>query len=352
MRGGTVNIIEAGTGGTDTVIVNGTDAREVGRIDIGPMLLDADASDPDTVGNVFRASTQIRLDDGNSTPATINVSTLVESATVNLKGGVDTLAVRGLNLPLTVDLGDGDDLLLAGSRAFELEGSNEGGTLDFFLARLTVQGGSGRDTLRADDSADTSDNTGTLTATLLTGLDTQGIEYLAFEEFALALGSGNDTLTVTSTVAGPNTITTGAGNDTVRAPHAAAARPRSTPAPATTSCASAALTQTLNGIASTLSITGGGDRDELYLDRLRRHGRQHGPRHGHHGHRARPRRHAHLPRLRGLRAAARLRRRHAVRGLHARGHHARSTSAPAPTAWTWRRSPASRGSRAARARTR
>ena len=133
MRGGTVNIIEAGTGGTDTVVVNGTDAREVGRIDIGPMLLDADASDPDTVGNVFRASTQIRLDDGNSTPATINVSTLVESATVNFKGGVDTLAVRGLNLALTVDLGDGDDLLLAGSRAFELEGSNEGGTLDFFL---------------------------------------------------------------------------------------------------------------------------------------------------------------------------------------------------------------------------
>ena len=47
------------------------------------------------------------------------------------------------------------------------------------------------------------------------------------------------------TLGGATTLDTGAGDDVVRV---------------------GSLTQTLNGIASTLSITGGGDRDELYLD--------------------------------------------------------------------------------------
>ena len=61
-----------------------------------------------------------------------------------------------------------------------------------------MRGGAGNDILRSDDSGDTTNNTGTLTATLLTGLGTQGIDYDAFEAFGLALGSGSDTLTITS----------------------------------------------------------------------------------------------------------------------------------------------------------
>ena len=211
------------------MIINGTDAREVGRIDLGPALFDADASDPDTVTNVFRQSTQIRSTTATRRRRRSTSRACRDHGLVNLKGGNDTLAIRGLNLPLTLDPGDGDDLVLAGSHALEREGSNEGGTLDLFLVAPDAPGRRRARHAARRRQRRHCNNTGTLTATLLTGLDTQDIDYLAFEDFALDLGSGNDTLTVTSTVAGPNTFTTGAGNDTVNAAHARRrdqARPR------------------------------------------------------------------------------------------------------------------------------
>ena len=240
LRGGTVSLVEGSDGvpGTDTLLIHGTNARETGRIALGPALTDVDH--PLTA----IGSTQISVDDGGATPATIIASQFIESTTLLLRGGNDTLAVRSLNLALTVDLGDGDDTVLAGSKAIEQTESNQGGVLDLLGAHLTLIGGTGRDTLRNDDSADTDNNTGMVTSTLLSGLDTQGIDYTGFEVFTLDLGSGNDTLTVNSTVAGPVAITTGAGNDTVNV---------------------GSTTSLLDLIGGTLSITGGTGSDALTL---------------------------------------------------------------------------------------
>lgn len=78
--------------------------------------------------------------------------------------------------------------------------------------------GNGSDTLNIDDSADTSDKTGTLSSSQLTGfgLAAGGISYSTVDTLNVMLGSGNLNVLVTSTAAGTaTTLTTGSGNDTI-----------------------------------------------------------------------------------------------------------------------------------------
>ena len=74
-----------------------------------------------------------------------------------------------------------------------------------------------------DDTGDTTDNTGTLTSTTITGLGMAvGITYGTVEHLVISLGSGNDTFTINSTHGAATdpfqedtTLNTGAGTDTV-----------------------------------------------------------------------------------------------------------------------------------------
>ena len=96
---------------------------------------------------------------------------------------------------------------------------NLGGTLNGIGGPLTLDGQGGVDILYADDSGDTQPNTGTLTATTLTGLGMAGgMTYGNMEVFEISLGSGDDTFDVTGTMRRDDfeTITvldTGAGSD-------------------------------------------------------------------------------------------------------------------------------------------
>ena len=89
---------------------------------------------------------------------------------------------------------------------------NVNGNVNGIHAALTVDGGAqaGVDQLTIDDTGDDTDNTGNLTATRVTGLGmTNGqIDYAAFEDLHINLGSGSDTFTVESTHAGPASTTT------------------------------------------------------------------------------------------------------------------------------------------------
>ena len=67
-----------------------------------------------------------------------------------------------------------------------------------------------------NDAGDTADRTGTLTATQVTGLGmSDGMTYSALESINVSLGSGNDTFTVASTMAGTTTVRAGDGGDKV-----------------------------------------------------------------------------------------------------------------------------------------
>ena len=84
---------------------------------------------------------------------------------------------------------------------------------DIDNAYLTLDGEAGDDTLKAYDSGDTKANTGTLSATQLTGLGmTLGIQYTASSTSSSRSRTGDDTFFVDSTPAGSD-LTLHTGNE-------------------------------------------------------------------------------------------------------------------------------------------
>ncbi|MFZ1409933.1 MAG: hypothetical protein WAS07_00575, partial [Micropruina sp.] len=157
---------------------------------------------------------------------------------------------------------------------------NSGGTLNSIQALLTVDGGtnadglSGLDLLRLDDTGDATDNTGELTSTRITGLGTSdGITYTTVENLGIALGSGNDTFTISSTHAGafrPTSLATNNGNDTVIIRSVSGPLSVDTGLGGDTVRVSSTVSGTggvLTGIDALVTLTGaGGAGDALFVD--------------------------------------------------------------------------------------
>nr|NLI49987.1 calcium-binding protein [Propionibacterium sp.] len=212
----------------------------------------------------------------------------IDAVTLDTGAGGDRVALRAIGVRHTVYAGVGDDTIAVGSAAGVgatfTSWPNAGGTVDAILAPLTLDGDdrsaaalAGVDVLTVDDTADDPDgstfNTGTLTATTITGLDmSDGIGYLAFESLAIALGHGGDTFTIVSTHAGPfrpTTLATGDGADTVRVQSVAGPTFIDTGADADTVRVSSALSGPgdLTGIDALLTVTGAeGTGDRLVVD--------------------------------------------------------------------------------------
>ncbi len=98
----------------------------------------------------------------------------------------------------TLELGDGADEVVVGSAATCTAGSctNPSGVLSGIDAPLTVNGGSGSNTLDLDDTNDDTGDTLVLTSALIDGLDlhADGIAYSSIAELDIRLGSGGDTV--------------------------------------------------------------------------------------------------------------------------------------------------------------
>ncbi|MGO9478591.1 MAG: hypothetical protein ACLQAH_13200 [Limisphaerales bacterium] len=137
-------------------------------------------------------------------------------ATLNLLlgSGNDTLNIQNTNAATRtyVNTGAGADTINVGS----LEPMT-GGTVAGIQGVLIIAGGGG-DTLNADDTGNSSGETGLLTATTLTGLgmDAAGITWSGLAALNINLGSGNDTFNVLSTNSTTvTTVNTGPGTNTV-----------------------------------------------------------------------------------------------------------------------------------------
>jgi acrosin len=119
----------------------------------------------------------------------------LENLNIYLGAGDNTINVRSTGASTVIETGGGNDTINLGSQA-----PGSGGTLNRFVGSVTIDGGGDSDTLNVDDTADTDPNTGTLTATTLTGLGMQsGVGYSNIENLELSLGAGADTLTVSGT---------------------------------------------------------------------------------------------------------------------------------------------------------
>jgi len=128
-----------------------------------------------------------------------------EQVVVHAGGGADTIAVTGSTAATTttIDAGGGGDAVSVGNGA---------AGMDDLLGPLTIQGAAGTDSLLIDESAEATGHTFALDAATLQRNAAALLGFGGFESLALALGSGNDTLTATSAVQG-FTATGSAGAD-------------------------------------------------------------------------------------------------------------------------------------------
>ena len=152
----------------------------------------------------------ISLGSGGDTILIVSTPTAV--TTVNGNDGADTFNVQSNTGALNLNGGLGNDTFNFGSLA-----SATGGTVNNLVGLVTVNGGGNTDTVNVDDTGDTASNTGTLTASSLTGLGLgNGINYCSVETLNINLGSGNDMFNVQSTnVITVTTLNTGAGANTI-----------------------------------------------------------------------------------------------------------------------------------------
>jgi hypothetical protein len=172
-------------------------------------------------------SLRVVLDTNSDTVFTIE-DTHFGDTEILTGAGADIVNIRAVRGPTTVATRGGADTVNVGSRARGVTGDaslNDGGDLHAIVANLTVNGGpvggsgplnTDNDLLNVDDSGDTLATTVMLAASTLNGLGMMGtLQYQAMESVFLSLGSGNDRLTVESTMAGAIYQVRGnAGNDT------------------------------------------------------------------------------------------------------------------------------------------
>lgn len=148
--------------------------------------------------------------DRNNTGLPLLTHSAIESLNLLAGAGADSVSVESTaaSLNTLINAGDGNDLISLGG---------DSALLNFIAGGLSVDGGNGSDALIANDSGDTSNNTGLLTANELSGLGLGGVvSYQAVESLNLTLGSGADWLKLTSTAAGADVlIDLGLGDDTL-----------------------------------------------------------------------------------------------------------------------------------------
>jgi Ca2+-binding RTX toxin-like protein len=217
--GGTVNGIGElltvnGDEGSDTLNVDdsGDPAQNEGRL-TGSSLTGLGMSHGITYGSLE----QLDIDLGNAANDMTVDGTHAGTTTIDFGIDADEVNVRGAGGLLQLNMNAGNDTLNFGSLTPVL-----GGMLDGIDGRVEADGGPGIETMTVDDSGDTDPNSGTITASSITGLGMdEGINYSNMELLGILLGSGDDSLIVSSTMRGTDGfnrlthVTTGAGDDTV-----------------------------------------------------------------------------------------------------------------------------------------
>jgi hypothetical protein len=133
--------------------------------------------------------------------------TPLEQTLLDTSSGNDMVHVKAIAGQTTVKTSDGNDVIQV---------SNDNRTVNTINASLVIKSGIGSDILRVDDSGDRTDNSALLTQGSLEGMGMNGnLEYDAVESLNLAMGSGNDTITVQDTHDGATHINTALGNDAI-----------------------------------------------------------------------------------------------------------------------------------------
>ncbi len=206
LANGKVNF--SGDAGSDKTIVNGSSVAETINVNGAS----AEVKNSRVVGLTTNESLVVNGNLGNDT---VNIDTGTNSNITNLQinanAGSDSVNLFSLLSTITATINgnqDNDTFTLGSQTGFSP-------TLNTILGNVNISGNDGTDVLTLNDLQDSSNNTGTLTNTTVTGLGLNSLTYSTLETLNLNLGTGNDTLTVQSTHTGDTNIKANAGNDQV-----------------------------------------------------------------------------------------------------------------------------------------
>jgi RTX calcium-binding nonapeptide repeat (4 copies) len=180
----------------------------------------------------------------------------MEELVVNGRVGHDTIGIGSVLVPTTVfGSFDSDDIFVGAfvlSCQSRILGCQSGFTLASIDAPLSIDGGSGSNTLNIFATFPSGALSGELSNQLVTGLGTtDGISYSSIQTLNLTLGPSADTLLVRSSPSATTNIAMGAGSDLVRLGSAGTG--------------TASGSGNVNAILG-LSIAGGPDNDTLVID--------------------------------------------------------------------------------------
>ena len=148
---------------------------------------------------------------GSGTDTLSIASTDPGSTTIYAGTTADTIDVQSISGPTTIDGGAGNLTTNVGSKE-----PASGGVLATISAALVVNGGSGVNSLVADDSGSTGSETGTLTSDTITGLGmASGITYNGMASVSAFLGQGTVQFNIASTHTGTTFVQAGNSADTI-----------------------------------------------------------------------------------------------------------------------------------------
>jgi hypothetical protein len=211
----------------------------------------------DATGIAYTGMANLNIALGSGGTALTVASTPAAATQITGGNAGDNIAVQSTTGPLTIHTGTGANTIAVGDLLSAIQGA------------VTIDGG-GTDSLTLDNTADTTSETGTMTASQITGLGmgTGGMSYSGISQLEIDLGNGNNNFTIAQTSAA-TTLLGGTGNDTVNVQ--ATSNPTVVNVGLGTNTVNAGAPQQnaegklLAGIAGALSIIGGGT-DTLNLD--------------------------------------------------------------------------------------
>lgn len=219
LAGGNVSLVSGATvNAVQDVAINQT----------GNFAIDANAT--------ITAGNNVTITNRGTSNSTTSINGWVSAKALSIFGNSsnDTINIQRIAAatPTFVSTGAGNDTVNVGGRQ-----PSGNGTLSGILSRLTIDGASATDTLNIDDTGNTSNATGIITDSAITGfgMTTGSISYSNFETLNFNLGTGNNDVTINGTHAGTTNINGNTGNDTF----------------------------TVNSIVGSTNISGGGGTNQL-----------------------------------------------------------------------------------------
>ena len=162
------------------------------------------------VDDVTVSATQLQHTRNGSAQQAIGLANLT-NLIVNTLDGDDTFTLNGNDFDLTVNMGDGDDIVNVLStnagNTIQLNGNNNddtfnfgqpfSGTMDNLLANVTIDGGAGANLVQLNDQSSAVGHTYQVNATTIVRDGAFTLNYTNVDNLAINAGSGNDVFNIT-----------------------------------------------------------------------------------------------------------------------------------------------------------